>query len=322
MTQGTPQRLREHGIQLAQVSAHNAADFCIYYENVVVSIGDEPHPVYPPISAIEGGPPFHPRCVHVLTPFVEGLATPAELERGKIDPDLLDKSPAELQRRFRGEFPARAQAEGRRIGQAAARRPAARRAAAPVKMPEPLIGQSAERGGGRILLQDHELKVKKTTVEFRSGINEKTYKACLQTLKKMPSSSLKPIKRIVVDASPGYSFTAGGRKFRAGGDWRVRTKTIHLYNAREVQNVRQMRFLLSHETGHGVYDAAAAGQRKVFLQAHAKWDGMTDYSNAWNEASETFAEMHRIALAGAAQRSDPTWSMIPAQLRDAYQAMT
>ena len=321
-TQGTINRLREHGIGLAQVSAHNANDFCLFYENVVVSIGDEPHPVYPPISAIEGGPPFHPRCVHVLTPFVEGLATPEELERGKIDPELLDKSPAELQRRFRGEFPARAQAEGRRIRQAAARRPAARRAAVPVKMPEPLIGQSAERGGGRILLQTHDVKVGKTTVQFTSGVNEKTYKACVQTLEKMPASSLKPIKRIVVDAAPGYGFTAGGRKFTAGGDWTVRTKTIHLYNAREAQTVRQVKVVLSHETGHGVYDAAAAGQRKAFLQAHAKWDGTTDYSKAWNEASETFAEMHRIALRGAGERGDPTWRTIPAQLRDAYEAMT
>jgi hypothetical protein len=106
MTQGTINRLREHGIQLAQVSAHNAEDFCRYYENAIVSLHG-PHPVYPPISAINGGPPFHPRCVHVLTPFVERLATDQEKKRGVISPDLLNKSPAELQRRFRKEFPRR-----------------------------------------------------------------------------------------------------------------------------------------------------------------------------------------------------------------------
>jgi len=104
MTQGTINRLREHGIQLAQVSAHNAADFCIYYENAIVCIGEEPHPVYPPISAIGGGPPFHPNCVHVLTPFVERLATEEEKERGHISPGLFDRSPAELQRRYRKDF--------------------------------------------------------------------------------------------------------------------------------------------------------------------------------------------------------------------------
>jgi hypothetical protein len=98
MTEGTVNRLREHGIQLAQVSAHHATDFCIYYENVIVSIGPEPHPVYPPISAINGGPPFHPRCVHVLTPFVERLATEEEKKAGRVPPEVLNRTPAELQR--------------------------------------------------------------------------------------------------------------------------------------------------------------------------------------------------------------------------------
>jgi len=103
MTQGTIQRLREHRIELAQVSAHNAADFCIYYENVIVCIGEEPHPLYPPISAIGGGPPFHPRCVHVLTPFVERLATEEEKKAGVVSPVVLNRSPAELQRRHTRE---------------------------------------------------------------------------------------------------------------------------------------------------------------------------------------------------------------------------
>jgi hypothetical protein len=98
---GTINRLREHGIQLAQVSAHRATDFCIYYENVVVSIGPEPHPVYHPLSAINGGPPFHPRCVHVLTPFVERLATADERKAGMVPKDVLNRTPAELQRRYR-----------------------------------------------------------------------------------------------------------------------------------------------------------------------------------------------------------------------------
>jgi len=107
MTQGTINRLREHGIQLAQVSAHQARDFCIYYENVIVSIGPEPHPVYPPISAIGGGPPFHPNCVHVLTPFVERLATEEEKDAGTISPEVLGRSPAELQPQYRKERRAR-----------------------------------------------------------------------------------------------------------------------------------------------------------------------------------------------------------------------
>jgi hypothetical protein len=93
------------------VSAHNAPDFCIlalsgaegYYENLIVSIGSEPHPLYPPLSAINGGPPFHPNCVHVLTPFVERLATEAERKAGIPDPTALNRPPEELQRRFRAD---------------------------------------------------------------------------------------------------------------------------------------------------------------------------------------------------------------------------
>ncbi len=121
MTKGTINRLREHGLRLAQVSAHNAADFCIYYEGAVVCIEGE-HPVYPPISAINGGPPFHPNCVHVLTPFVERLATEREKDAGRLPADVLNKTPAELQRRFRREFPERARREGIRIGRAARQR--------------------------------------------------------------------------------------------------------------------------------------------------------------------------------------------------------
>ncbi len=115
MTKGTINRLREHGIRLAQVSSHNAADFCIYYEGAVVCIEGE-HPVYPPISAINGGPPFHPNCVHVLTPFVERLATEREKEAGRLPADVLNKAPAELQRRFRRDFPDTARQAGRRYG--------------------------------------------------------------------------------------------------------------------------------------------------------------------------------------------------------------
>jgi hypothetical protein len=73
----------------------------IHYGTVILSIGPEPHPVYPPISAIGGGPPFHPNCVHVLTPFVERLATEEEKKRGHIPPEALNRTAAELQRRYR-----------------------------------------------------------------------------------------------------------------------------------------------------------------------------------------------------------------------------
>jgi hypothetical protein len=119
MTEGTVNRLQEHNVQLAQVSAHKAADFCIYYEGVIVSLTGEPVMGYPPLSAINGGPPFHPNCAHVLTPFVLALATEQEQQRGGIEARYSYKSPGQLQNVFRQEFAGRARAEAKRIRRAA-----------------------------------------------------------------------------------------------------------------------------------------------------------------------------------------------------------
>lgn len=43
----------------------------------------------------------HPRCVHVLRPFVERLATEEEKEPAMVRPEVLNRGPAELQRRYR-----------------------------------------------------------------------------------------------------------------------------------------------------------------------------------------------------------------------------
>jgi hypothetical protein len=59
------------------------------------------HPVYLPISAIGGGPPFHPNCVHVLAPFVERLAAEDKKKQSIVSPEVLNRTPAQLQRRYR-----------------------------------------------------------------------------------------------------------------------------------------------------------------------------------------------------------------------------
>ena len=56
------------------------------------------------IRAIGGGLPFHPNCVHVLTPFVERLATEEERKAGVSDPKVLKRTPGELQRGHRRGF--------------------------------------------------------------------------------------------------------------------------------------------------------------------------------------------------------------------------
>jgi len=124
MTQGTMNRLREHGLDLMMVDSHGAQDFCRYYEGMVVSISGT-SPNYPPVSSLPGMVQgnhiiFHPNCRHVLTPFVEQLASPEEIKAGtSTDPTIWGRTPAKMQQRFRRDFPERARAEGKRLRQQA-----------------------------------------------------------------------------------------------------------------------------------------------------------------------------------------------------------
>ena len=73
-----------------------------------------PAPIYPPmllceaalrcearVTAIGGGPPSDPNCVHMLTPFVERSATEEERKAGVISPEVLNRMAAEVHRGFR-----------------------------------------------------------------------------------------------------------------------------------------------------------------------------------------------------------------------------
>ena len=54
----------------------------------------------------DAGVAEHSHRAHGLTPSVEQLATPEGSEVGVIPPDVLNRSPAELQRRYREAMPA------------------------------------------------------------------------------------------------------------------------------------------------------------------------------------------------------------------------
>lgn len=70
-TTGALQRLAENGIDLAVVSDHaSACDVCKRYEGRIYSISGT-HPEYPALTV---APPYHHRCRHVITAYVEGLA--------------------------------------------------------------------------------------------------------------------------------------------------------------------------------------------------------------------------------------------------------
>ncbi len=92
-TAGTVNRVIEAGHDLVMVTAHGAKDGCGFYEGKVFSISGG-HPSYPALDHMpNGGPPFHPNCRHGLAPFVEPLASGAEIRRAKgVPPQALGKA--------------------------------------------------------------------------------------------------------------------------------------------------------------------------------------------------------------------------------------
>lgn len=98
-TAGTVNRVIEAGHDLVMVTAHGSKDGCGFYEGKVFSVGGVSDK-YPPLDSIpNGGPPFHPNCKHGLAPFVEPLASGAEIRRAKGVPKAaLDKSYKEVEK--------------------------------------------------------------------------------------------------------------------------------------------------------------------------------------------------------------------------------
>jgi len=84
MTRGTVNRLREGAIDLVTITSHpHTPDICSPYDGRTFSMDGE-HPGYPELDRL---PPFHPNCVHVLTPAAANLDEfERELEAGATEP--------------------------------------------------------------------------------------------------------------------------------------------------------------------------------------------------------------------------------------------
>lgn len=69
-TEAIQDRMEDYDLDLVQISAHldvDGMDICNEYEGNVYSLSGN-HPKYPQLDV---KPPFHPNCVHVMTPYIE-----------------------------------------------------------------------------------------------------------------------------------------------------------------------------------------------------------------------------------------------------------
>ncbi|HBR33508.1 MAG TPA: hypothetical protein DD734_02675 [Firmicutes bacterium] len=83
VSRGTENRLVENGLDLVMITSHGAEDWCRFYEGKVFSISGASQD-YPLLSeAPNGGTPFHPRCRHRETPFIEKFENEETINRAK-----------------------------------------------------------------------------------------------------------------------------------------------------------------------------------------------------------------------------------------------
>jgi len=101
-TAGTINRVIESGQDLVMVTSHGAKDACGFYEGKVFSVSGTSEK-YPGLNELpNGGPPFHPNCIHVLAPFVESLSSGAERRRARgVHPASLGKSYGDVEKMVR-----------------------------------------------------------------------------------------------------------------------------------------------------------------------------------------------------------------------------
>ena len=87
-------RLQQNEVDHVRISQHVQADVdeCTPYAGKVFYIGGLPEDPagFPPLREIvNGGPPFHPNCKHVLQPFVVGFKTKKAIDKAKASANAL-----------------------------------------------------------------------------------------------------------------------------------------------------------------------------------------------------------------------------------------
>lgn len=105
-TVGTLARLKQNGVQHVKISRHRqkVRDICTPYAGKIFYVGSsktDPAGFRPLRGVINGGPPFHPNCRHVIIPWVITLHTDKAVEAAQasskaIPARFLGKGPKEV----------------------------------------------------------------------------------------------------------------------------------------------------------------------------------------------------------------------------------
>ena len=167
---------------------------------------------------------------------------------------------------------------------------------------------------------------------FAPGVSDDVKREVSKVYYSMPRGVRDLISEITVTDEKGFAFEAGGKEYTAGGSWNVRDGRISIYNSENIDTHRVIAHEAGHAIYDDWQQKAMAQGDKLIAMEHsgvdvlrldgkvdpkvvnpknyaeyeldADWDwartgpapedGVTPYSKAWNNSTETFAEMHDI----------------------------
>lgn len=96
---GYTDTMQEYGYDLAIISSHaGACPLCVAWQGVIISISGDDHK-YPSLDDAEGGGCFHPRCMHHISTYYDGISA-----KGRTAPRTVEKPSVSYTARSRQRY--------------------------------------------------------------------------------------------------------------------------------------------------------------------------------------------------------------------------
>ena len=101
-----------------------------------------------------------------------------------------------------------------------------------------------------------------TVIKIEGNVAGYGYNSVIEALNTTPEWARDTLDYMVLHEKSGYTFTAGGKEFTAGGDYDSSKDTINIFKAGNISTL-SAESIVTHEVGHNVYNDA----RSSLLQA-------------------------------------------------------
>ena len=101
--------------------------------------------------------------------------------------------------------------------------------------------------------RENEIKPK-VNIHYIGNIMENTKKMIENSFNRIDKNVRGMVKDVFIYEKEGHETSIGDYKFKTGGVWKEKSNSIEIYNANDLNNYKNVDFLLSHEIAHSLWD--------------------------------------------------------------------